>query len=461
MKQSTGSRSWSLRLLFFLFVWVGVRPAYGQVTSEPLTLERAVALALESSQLIKAADFGVGAAAARIQLAWSGYLPKVAFDHNLTHGNNPVYVFGTLLTQQRFTQANFDLTNLNFPPSLTNFQNRFSLTQTVFDFGRTRKAIEQSRAGRDLSQAELEKARQELAFRVVKSYYEALMAREMVRLAEDGLKSAVADQEKAEALFKTGLAVESDLLSVQVHRAAQEEELLKARNQSSLAFSSLNFEMGVPLSESFELVKPERPRALEGLDLASLQAVALQKRPELKQAELAAQSLLLAAEAARAEFLPSISAFGAFETDSHNFASNGGSNWTLGVNVHFNIFNGRANQARLAESRFQQRREDALREQMTQAVRLQVQKAFLELETARQRVEVSQHSTRHAEESLRIIRNRYEAGLTTVTDLLRAEVAVTSTKTSFLRALFDQHISAANLELHVGRLSPESVILRE
>jgi hypothetical protein len=48
-----------------------------------------------------------------------------------------------------------------------------------------------------------------------------------------------------------------------------------------------------------------------------------------------------------------------------------------------------------------------------------------------------------------------------VTDLLRAEVAVTSTKTSFLRALFDQHISAANLELHVGRLSPESVILRE
>jgi outer membrane protein TolC len=219
--------------------------------------------------------------------------------------------------------------------------------------------------------------------------------------------------------------------------------------------------MGVSLSESFRLVKPQRPSPLGELDLISLQGMALQKRPDLKQAELAAQSLQLAAETARAEFLPSISAFGMFETDSHNFASNGGSNWTLGVNVHFTIFNGRADQARLDESRFRQQREDALREQMTQAVRLQVQRAFLELQTARQRIEVSQHAARHAEESLRIIRNRYQAGLTTVTDLLRAEVAVTSAKARFLKALFDQHISAANLELQVGRLSPESLMLRE
>jgi outer membrane protein TolC len=298
-------------------------------------------------------------------------------------------------------------------------------------------------------------------FRVVKSYYEALLAQEMVRVAEEGLKSAAADHDKADARFKSGLAVESDLLSVQVHRAAQQEELLKARNQSKLALSTLNLEIGMPLSESFDLVKPDDSRPLEGRDLASLQAMALQQRPDLKQAELAAQSLQLATQAAQAEFLPSISAFGTVEADSHNFAANGGTNWMLGINVHFNIFNGRADQARVAESQFRQRREDALRQQMTRAVQLQVQRAFLELQTASQRIEVSEYAVRHAEESLRIIRNRYEAGLTTVTDLLRAEVAVTSARANFLRALFDRYISDANLELQVGRLSPQSVILRK
>lgn len=460
MKQRKGLRSWITSLLFVLSTGLPLVPGYAQSPSEVLTLERAVALALESNQLVKAADLGVDAAGARIQAAWSGYLPKVTFDHNAMRGNNPVYVFGSLLTQQRFTEANFALASLNTPAPLTNFQNRISLLQSIFDFGRTRKAVAQSRVGRELSEAELEKTRQEVTFRVVKSYYETLLAQEMVRVAEESARSVTADQEKAEALFKAGLAVESDLLSVQVHRAAQAEELVKARNQLRLAFSNLNFEVGVPLSQSFELVKPQRPPSAEGLDLVSLQALALEKGPDFKQAQLAAQSSQRAVEAARAEFLPSVNAFGNWETDSYKFASNGGNNWTAGVNIHFSIFNGRADQARLAESRFQQQRAKTMQEHSAQAVRLQVQKAFLELETAGLRVEVSQQAARQGEESLRIIRNRYEAGLTTVTDLLRAEVAVASAKASFLRALFDQHISAANLELQVGRLSPGSISLR-
>jgi outer membrane protein TolC len=102
-----------------------------------------------------------------------------------------------------------------------------------------------------------------------------------------------------------------------------------------------------------------------------------------------------------------------------------------------------------------------MQDHLAQAVRLQVQKAYLDLETAGQRIEVSQQATRQAEESLRIIRNRYEAGLTTVTDLLRAETAVTQARTNFLRALFDQRVSAANLELQTGRLSTASQILRD
>jgi outer membrane protein TolC len=432
-----------------------------QEVKEQLTLGRAVSLALESNPLMEAAELGVDASNAHIGTAYSGYLPKVTFDHTVTRGNNPVYVFGSLLTQRRFTQANFALQSLNIPAPLSNFQNKISLTQSLFDFGRTRKAVAQSQLGREISQQELEKTQSELIFRVIKSYYEALLAQEMVRVAEDAVKSATADRERAQWLFKAGLAVESDFLSAQVHHAAQSEELLKAQNNLKMDFANLNFEMGLPLNRSFDLVQPLKAYAPEFADLSSLQNLALEMRPDYKQSQLSTQSSEMTIQSAQSEFWPTLNFFASWETDDQSFASRAGNNWIAGVNFRLNLFNGRADQARLAESRFQQRRMSAMQDYQAQAVRLQVQKAYQDLETAAQRIHVSQQAATQGEESLRIIRNRYEAGLTTITDLLRAETAGTSARTNYLRALFDQRISAANLELQTGRLSPNSRILRE
>ncbi len=448
-------------ILVALLFFAVILKVYGQSEKETLSLEQAVSIALESNHLVKAAEFGVDAANARIRFAYSGYLPKLNFNHNFNYGNNPVYVFGSLLTQRRFTEANFALASLNTPAPLTNFQNRISLSQSLFDGGRTRQAVAQTRVGRDASQMELEKTKSEVIFRVVKSYYQALLSQEMVGVAEAAVKSAAADMERIRGLFQSGLVVESDLLSVQVHHATQSEELVKARNSMKLAYASLNFEMGIPLSQSFEPVQPFKAYNIEQIDLESLQGLALEMRPDYKQSQLATKSSELAIKSARAEFWPTLNAFGSWETDDQSFASRAGNNWLVGVNFHLNLFNGRADQARLAESRFQQQRTGAMQDHLAQTVRLQVQKAFLDLEAAGQRIQVSRDASSQAEESLRIIRNRYQTGLTTITDLLRAEVALINARTNYLRATFDQRIGAANLELQIGRLSPQSRIIRE
>jgi outer membrane protein TolC len=80
----------------------------------------------------------------------------------------------------------------------------------------------------------------------------------------------------------------------------------------------------------------------------------------------------------------------------------------------------------------------------------------LNLTTARQRVEVSRQAQSQAEESLRIIQNRYEAGLATITDLLQVESAHTCAEKNYLNALFDYRLSYAALELATGELAPES-----
>jgi len=64
-----------------------------------------------------------------------------------------------------------------------------------------------------------------------------------------------------------------------------------------------------------------------------------------------------------------------------------------------------------------------------------------------------------AEETLRISQNRYEAGLSTVTDLLRVETALLETRTRYAAAVHDQRVAAAMLELAAGTLSVDSEVL--
>ncbi len=134
----------------------------------------------------------------------------------------------------------------------------------------------------------------------------------------------------------------------------------------------------------------------------------------------------------------------------------GGNNWIAGATLTFNIFNGGARRAQIAESRAYERRAEAMRRQMESAVRLQVREAYLNLNAALQRVEVSRDSAAQAEESLRILQNRYDAGLATIMDVLRAETMRTTAQNNHLNAVYDYRLAFAALELATGNLGPDS-----
>ena len=81
----------------------------------PLTLQQAVNIALEKNPERKAALADTRAASAGVKEARSFLLPHVTFSETATRGNDPVYVFGSKLRQQRFTTADFALNELNTP----------------------------------------------------------------------------------------------------------------------------------------------------------------------------------------------------------------------------------------------------------------------------------------------------------------------------------------------------------
>lgn len=132
----------------------------------------------------------------------------------------------------------------------------------------------------------------------------------------------------------------------------------------------------------------------------------------------------------------------------------------LAVSLKWNLFNGNSDRARIAEAQQELVAAHARQRQVDQAVRLQVRKAEADLKASGERVAVSSAAVRAAEESLRISKNRFGAGLSTVTDLLRTETALLDVRLRRLAAIYDQRVAAVALEQAEGLLSENSPAVR-
>ena len=93
------------------------------LAQEVLTLRQAVDLALHSNPFAAASDAGKKAES-RIDQSRSGYLPRLQFSESLQRGNNPVFVFSSLLTQHQFSDANFAIGSLDRPDAMNNYQSQ-------------------------------------------------------------------------------------------------------------------------------------------------------------------------------------------------------------------------------------------------------------------------------------------------------------------------------------------------
>ena len=194
----------------------------------PLTLQQAVNIALETNPERKAALADTKAASAAAREARSFLLPHIAFSETATRGNDPVYVFGSKLRQQRFTAPDFALNVLNTPTPFGNFATRFGGTWNLFDSFASWRAVNRAQRTKDAARHQLERTDQEIVFRVVDSYYGILLAKKRLEVAEQAIKTAQAILDRSKDRFESGVVVESDFLSAQVRMAARKQELIRA-----------------------------------------------------------------------------------------------------------------------------------------------------------------------------------------------------------------------------------------
>ena len=430
-------------------------------TVSPLTLPQAVSMALEKNPLHKAAQADIRISTAAIREAKSPLLPKITFSESALRGNDPVYVFGSRLRQQNFTLADFALNRLNTPTPISNFSSRFSGQWNLFDGLQSWYGISRAKYLKQAAEQQLDRGDEELVYQAVQAYYGTLLAQRQVQVAEAGLETAQAIEASSQARVESGMVVESDLLSAQVATAARKQELIAAQNALALARAQLALAIGVSSGALFEPQDSLSDRSFSPAPVAELEAVAIDKRPDLKRIELEQRAQDKNISSAKGAFAPRLNAFGSWQTDSPTPGWNGGNNWIAGAELQFDLFDGDSKRANLAMQKAIQEKAAAMRDSFRDQIRLQVRKAYYEYDAARQQVDVARTAVTQAEESLRINQNRYDGGLTTISDLLRVQEAARRAKVDYWQAVYRVQTSYAGVELATGTIGPSSPVVMQ
>jgi len=428
---------------------------------QSLSLGEAVQIALKKSPLHQAAFAETQVAKADFTQARSALFPKITFSELAIRGNDPIYVFGTKLRQQRFRMSDFALNQLNTPTPFGNFSSRFSGSWRIFDSMQNLKSLERARALQDAETRQVERTDQELIARVVQSYFGVLLAAKRIEVAEQSLRTAQSMEDETKARVESGMTTDADLLSAKVLSAERNQELVRARNDFSYAKAELAITMGSPSDAEFVLNSALSDKVLPQVEITSLERDALRQRPDLQRILKQQLAQRQSTSIAKAAFGPHIDAFGSWETDSHSLGWNGGNNWTAGLELQFDLFSGGAKKAQLDREKANAEQVNALRRLYEDRVRLEVRRAYYDHDSARAQVNVAKSATEQAQESLRILSNRYEAGLATFTDLLRAEEASHRTQIDYWEAVSRMQTSYTNLQLALGSLTPNSPVVTQ
>ena len=424
---------------------LAVSPAAAQ---EPLTLADAVEKARSAHPRVRAAEAGEREAAARVRQAQAGRLPRVDFTEGIQRGDMPVYVFGSLLSQRRFTEANFAIDALNHPDPLTNHRASLAVQHAVFS-SEVQTAVRAARVARELAGVGRDAAERDLALAATRAYGQALTAQAALAAARAAVSSAEEDARRTRDRRETGLVTDADVLALDVHLAQMRAREIEAESQRRIALAALNDAMGEPLDREYALA-PVTRGSTASASLPELETQALEGRPEARQAAL--QSRLAEAEraGARMAFLPQVGWQAGYEWNGSDFGDRA-HGWMLGAEVTLNLFRGFGDGARLAEKTGAVSRAAAERQAAESAIRLDVRSAWLRLQSARARAAVGAAAVAQARESQRIVRDRYDNGLAGVSDVLRAAQSLLEAELQHTAAETDIIIETAALDRAVGR----------
>lgn len=438
-------------LIFSIGLLWGVLP--GRALAGPDSLSAVVDAVVQRAPVLEAARAQVRQAQAARQEVSLTRLGRIDLSGSITRGNNPVYVFGSLLEQGRFGPQNFATAFLNDPPYLTNYKG--SITAGVPVFTAFELSTQEKLAGLGKTQAESgqDLSAQQIRFQTLASYLQVIVSRRIGVMLDERIGSGSKAIEEAGQLKERGLVLGSDYFVAESIREGLKGWRIQVQGEETQALDRLAVLAGIVVP-----VPPLRfsETPLEIPSTETLIGQALESRPDLRIARLAAQSAEASRFQARSSLLPRASAFGNLQANTNDFTS-APSNALVGLQLDIPLGDPAYGPRRIrSQADFDARRRQA--DAAAETVRMDVAQAAQSYRTAVQSLAAARQTRDRAARALELFRPLYRSGRQSVMEVLRAEEGLARAEAGVQQALFGVHAGWAQLQWTIGRLDRDAVI---
>jgi outer membrane protein TolC len=405
-----------------------------QVLGRVLTLDEALAIALEYQPNIQARLSDYAAAAYRVDQALSPLLPQV--NASISASQTQSFSPGGATGPARSTISSF--------PDST--RAGLTVSQLLFDFGKTFASTEVARKLADVASEDVELQRQLITLAVKESYTNINFAQRLIAVQQQALERAELNLRSARGFFEVGTRPKSDVARAEVDVANARVDLIRARNAERNARVALNTAMGIPASTP-TVIQDNLVYEPVTLDPAMLVGEAYRQRPESRQARLQVEAADARARRAFRDFLPDITAnafYGGVRADLNEV-------WEIGLGLSWSLFDGGNRVARYRETRVLLEGAQARVRATELDISREVEQAQINVSESNDRIQAAKTAVESALENFRLAQGRFDAGVGTILELTDAQLALTQTQNAETQALADYRIALARLQRAVGR----------
>lgn len=416
-------------LCVFLLVPAAVYPGEAIRSGETLDLKRCIAIAFERHPSILGAAGGVKASESRVGQARAGYYPQVSASADYSRnsvGSSTYRNSGTVYDS---------------------YSTGVSVNQTLFDFSKTSTQVKIQQFGADSSRADFEQALNQIAYDVKKAYYGLLQARHLRDANSEAVGSYQQHLAQAKKFFEVGLKPKFDVTRAEVDLSSARLNLLKAENALRLARLSLGNAMGMPGAPPFEV---QDTLAFQSYPASLDEALkkGYERRPDLRSAQSKREAAESSIDLAKKGYYPILTGSAGYGWSGEDFPLDRG--WNVGATLSVPLFSGLSTKYQTDEARANLEILKASEDLVRQTVLLEIQQALLNLQEARDRIDVAELEVRQAAENLALARGRYGAGVGSPIEVTDALLADINAKTAHTTALYDYRLAQASLEKATG-----------
>jgi outer membrane protein TolC len=287
--------------------------------------------------------------------------------------------------------------------------------------------------------------RQDIAFQVFRQYLEIKKNEAQLSAADKAVEEARENLRMARVRGAAGVGLKSDELRAKTHFSAMEQQQITAHNNLDLANMRLSLIIGLSEETTIEAVDPLMATSGKN-DAGDLIKTALENRPDLRGIIAERDKMDAAVSLSRRTWLPVLNGFAMYQMNAQDapFTSDNDA-WIAGVSLKWEMFDG-FRRSREYDRALAGRQEAAeLQENRSREIVYQVRESMLRRDEMVKRLDVSRSSLADAEETVRLLRSRYENSLATMVELLDAQ-------TSLNRARADLVANEADYSLSAGRI---------